>query len=56
MAVSPIDGQILVCDVGAVFEEVNEIVAGANYGWPPAEGMQNGQSSSIQIIRDPIFK
>ena len=37
------DGQLLVVDVGqATWEEVNLVTAGANYGWPNAEGPCNG--------------
>ncbi len=39
MAVRAGSGQIFVNDVGAgAFEEVNELRAGANYGWPLTEG------------------
>ena len=38
-AVQPGTGRILINDVGeASWEEINEGVAGANYGWPHAEG------------------
>lgn len=38
-AVQPGTGRILANDVGQdAFEEVNEIVAGGNYGWPISEG------------------
>jgi glucose/arabinose dehydrogenase len=38
-AVQPGSGRIFVNDVGqATWEEVNEAVAGANYGWPATEG------------------
>ena len=37
------DGQLLVVDVGqATWEEVNLVTAGANYGWPDAEGPCDG--------------
>ena len=37
------DGKLLVADVGqATWEEVNLVTAGANYGWPNAEGPCNG--------------
>jgi glucose/arabinose dehydrogenase len=37
--VEPKSGRIFVNDVGGdAFEEVNEVVAGANYGWPMTEG------------------
>ena len=39
-------------DVGAsAYEEVNEIVAGANYGWPEAEG----PVQMPEKFRDPVF-
>jgi uncharacterized repeat protein (TIGR03806 family) len=38
-AVQPGTGRMLINDVGeARWEEINEAVAGANYGWPHAEG------------------
>ena len=38
-AFEPVTGRMLVNDVGAnAWEEVNEGVAGANYGWPETEG------------------
>jgi len=47
LACQPETGRIFVTDVGeSSFEEVNEIVAGANYGWPEAEG----------VSKDPRFK
>lgn len=47
-------GQILVNDVGqASFEEVNEIVAGANYGWPGVEGFI-GTQTPPQNYQDPL--
>lgn len=37
------NGELLVVDVGqATWEEVNLVTAGANYGWPNAEGPCNG--------------
>ena len=37
------DGKLLVGDVGqATWEEVDLVTAGANYGWPLAEGPCNG--------------
>jgi glucose/arabinose dehydrogenase len=40
LAVQPGSGRMFVTDVGqALFEEVNEVRAGANYGWPKAEGL-----------------
>jgi len=38
-AINPVSGQIFVNDVGqSSFEELNELKAGANYGWPATEG------------------
>ena len=34
------DGKLLVADVGqSLFEELNLVTAGGNYGWPDAEGI-----------------
>jgi glucose/arabinose dehydrogenase len=50
--VDPLTGRIFVNDVGqSTFEEVNELVAGGNYGWPLAEGPDNGNGAFI----DPFF-
>ncbi|MCI0701180.1 MAG: PQQ-dependent sugar dehydrogenase [Planctomycetia bacterium] len=45
MAVQPGTGRLFINDVGGgKFEEVNEGIAGANYGWPDTEGDFNQQS------------
>lgn len=45
LAVEPRSGRLLETDVGGTaFEEINEIVAGGNYGWPEAEGMSDDNS------------
>ncbi|MCI0376980.1 MAG: PQQ-dependent sugar dehydrogenase [Gemmataceae bacterium] len=50
-AVQPDTGRMFINDVGAgAFEEINEGVAGANYGWPNVEGPGGGT-----IFRDPFF-
>ena len=36
-AVQPESGRIFINDVGGIAEEINEGVAGANYGWPTVE-------------------
>lgn len=50
-AVNPVDGRIFVNDVGEdSFEEINDLQGGGNYGWPNAEGSDNGNPNFI----DPI--
>ncbi len=50
-AVQPSTGRILINDVGlSRLEEINEGAAGANYGWPEAEG-----PSSNPKFRNPLF-
>lgn len=48
IAIHPITGRIYVGDVGSdKYEEINEGVAGANYGWPNSEGpTSNPQETS----------
>jgi putative heme-binding domain-containing protein len=49
-AVQPATGRIFVNDVGQnAWEEINEAIAGANYGWPAAEG-----ASSDPSFRGPL--
>src|SRR5262249_5891419 len=50
VAVQPATGRIHVNDVGQnAWEEINEAFAGANYGWPAAEG-----ASSDPSFRGPL--
>ena len=50
-AFDPLTGAMRVNDVGAnAWEEVNEGVAGANYGWPTTEGM-----TSDPRFRSPLY-
>src|SRR5262249_46161669 len=50
-AVQPGTGRMLINDVGlARIEEINEGVAGANYGWPEAEG-----PSTNPKFRNPLY-
>ncbi len=45
-------GALFINDVGAgSWEEINRGIAGANYGWPSAEGPDNGNPNFV----DPIF-
>jgi len=47
----PETGRLFATDVGqTAFEEVNEIVRGANYGWPVAEGM-----SVNPAFKNPLY-
>jgi len=53
-AVQPGTGRMFINDVGQdTWEEINDAVAGANYGWPNCEG---GCSPSNPNYRDPIFR
>ncbi|MDP3072898.1 MAG: PQQ-dependent sugar dehydrogenase [Opitutaceae bacterium] len=46
----PETGRLFATDVGqTAFEEVNEIVGGANYGWPDAEGL-----SANSAFKNPL--
>ena len=54
MAVQPGTGRIFLDDVGAgSWEEINEAVAGGNYGWPGIEGMRGGQTAPAGY-HDPL--
>ncbi|HKS35608.1 MAG TPA: PQQ-dependent sugar dehydrogenase, partial [Verrucomicrobiae bacterium] len=53
-AVQPGTGRIFINDVGeSTWEEINEGVAGANFGWPNCEG---GCAPSNPSYRDPAFR
>ena len=59
-AVQPGTGRIFVNDVGgngtARREEVNELTAGANFGWPGIEGYRTTQPlPSIGTYKDPLY-
>jgi len=50
-AVHPVNGRIFVNDVGEdTWEEINDGVAGANYGWPGYEGL-----AADLDFRNPLF-
>ena len=56
MDIQPGTGKIFVCDVGAgLWEEVNEIQAGKNYGWPVIEGLISQQTTPPANYKDPIY-
>lgn len=51
MSCDPVSGKIFFCDVGAeAWEEVNELSAGANYGWKLYQG-----ASGNPAYRDPVY-
>ena len=51
LAVQPGTGRMFFTDVGgSAFEEVNELVRGANYGWPNAEGF-----STNSAFKNPLY-
>jgi len=53
-AFQPGTGRLFINDVGeSTWEEINEGVAGANYGWPNCEGACNPSNSAY---RDPIYQ
>ena len=44
LAVDRVSGRMLINDVGQeLFEEIDEVAPGANYGWPTAEGLVGNQ-------------
>lgn len=48
-------GKIFVNDVGgASWEEINDLVAGKNYGWPTIEGKKTTQTAPANYV-DPVF-
>ena len=52
-AFQPGTGRMFINDVGqSSFEEINEGMAGANYGWPACEGVCNPSNPNF---RDPVF-
>lgn len=54
MALDPVSGKIYSGDVGGYYrEEINDIQAGMNYGWPMIEGMIAGQNPPDNYM-DPV--
>jgi glucose/arabinose dehydrogenase len=55
MKIQPGTGKIFVNDVGAsTWEEINELVAGKNYGWPVIEGKRTNQVAPANY-KDPAY-
>lgn len=51
LTVEPESGRLYETDVGgSAFEEVNEIMAGGNYGWPKVEGMASDEATAKSFI------
>ncbi|MDF2454930.1 MAG: hypothetical protein K0R51_923 [Cytophagaceae bacterium] len=55
LSVQPGTGKIFVNDVGAgSWEEINEVLAGKNYGWPGIEGVRTNQTPPANY-QDPYY-
>ncbi len=55
LAVQAETGRLFACDVGnASWEEINDIQAGKNYGWPLIEGKKTTQQAPVNY-RDPLY-
>lgn len=55
MIMQPETGRLFFCDVGsAVWEEINEILPGKNYGYPEIEGLRSTQPAPTNY-QDPFY-
>ncbi len=55
-AIQPGTNKILANDVGgSLFEEINEIEKGANYGWNLIEGLRPNNTNPPANYRDPVY-
>lgn len=55
MAVQPETGRIFLCDVGTdVWEEINEVLPGKDYGFPTVEG-KKGDAPMPDNYQDPLY-
>jgi len=55
-AFQPGTGRMFINDVGAgSFEEINDGIAGSNYGWPGVEGNQGTPPTSPGTYRAPLY-
>ena len=54
-AIQPTTGKVFINDVGGnSWEEIDEAVAGKNYGWPGIEGARSGQTPPTNY-QDPFY-
>lgn len=55
--IQPGTGKVFLSDVGnSAWEEINEVISGANYGWPLIEGKRTNQTlPSIGTYKDPHY-
>jgi glucose/arabinose dehydrogenase len=56
MDIQPGTGKLFVCDVGqSMWEEINEIEPGKNYGWPGIEGTRTTEAlPTLGTYKDPL--
>ncbi|QOI97419.1 MAG: PQQ-dependent sugar dehydrogenase [Flammeovirgaceae bacterium] len=55
MDIQPGTGKIFACDVGnSNWEEINEVLAGKNYGWPVIEGYRTTETPPANY-QDPFY-
>lgn len=55
IAVQPTTGTVFINDVGqSTYEEINEGMAGKNYGWPGIEGVRTSQTAPANY-QDPFY-
>lgn len=55
MDIQPATGRVFACDVGNGWkEEINDVQAGKNYGWPLVEGKRGNQSVPSNYM-DPLY-
>jgi glucose/arabinose dehydrogenase len=55
LSVQPGTGKIFVNDVGnSTWEEIDEVLAGKNYGWPGIEGVRTNQTAPANY-QDPLY-
>lgn len=54
--IHPVTGRYFICDVGQnTYEEINEVVAGGNYGWATVEGPIQAGTTAPENYKEPIL-